>query len=342
MIKNEKVRFGVVGTNKIVDTIIEAAKRDKRFDLQAVYSRKEETALAFAKKHKIPHSFTSLEKMLDADYIDAVYIASPNALHAQQAILSMKAGKHVLCEKPLASNAKEAKEMIAVANKMGVTLMEAMKPTLTPNFLQLMAHLDKVGKVRHYAANFCQYSSRYNRFKAGIHVNAFDPSLSNGAAMDIGIYTIYPMVVLFGKPSAISAQGVLLSSGVDGSGTVSFLYPNGMTAQVSYSKISDSYQTSEIQGEKGSLIIDRIQTIKQLKFLSGKYSLGDEPIEIETLDLSVEATQGEYYYEIKEFIDLIETNQIESSINSHQNSLHTLEIIDEIRRQLAVVYPADR
>lgn len=130
----EKVRFGIVGTNFISDWVIAGARQDARFELTAVYSRKQETADAFAAKHGIPHTFISLEEMASSPLVDAVYIASPNFLHAEQSILCMQHGKHVLCEKPLASNAREARAMIATSEQYGVTLMEAMKPTLTPNF----------------------------------------------------------------------------------------------------------------------------------------------------------------------------------------------------------------
>ena len=103
----DKVRFGVVGTNFISDWVIAGARQDERFELVAVYSRTQETADAFAAKHQIPHTFTSLEEMAKSPLVDAVYIASPNYLHAEQSILCMKHGKHVLCEKPFASNARE-------------------------------------------------------------------------------------------------------------------------------------------------------------------------------------------------------------------------------------------
>ena len=93
-----KVRFGVVGTNFITDWVIAGARLDERFELVAVYSRKQETADAFAAKHQIPYTFTSLEEMAKSPLIDAVYIASPNFLHAEQSILCMKHGKHVLFE----------------------------------------------------------------------------------------------------------------------------------------------------------------------------------------------------------------------------------------------------
>jgi predicted dehydrogenase len=102
----EKIRFGVVGTNFISDWVIAGGREDERFELSAVCSRTEDTGRAFAAKHGIPHCYTSLEEMAADPLIDAVYIASPNAFHATQSILCMKHGKHVLCEKAFASNAR--------------------------------------------------------------------------------------------------------------------------------------------------------------------------------------------------------------------------------------------
>ena len=238
-----KVRFGVVGTNFITDWVIAGAKQDSRFELAAVCSRTEERGRDFASRYGIPEVYTSLEAMVSGDCVDAVYIATPNFLHASQSILCMSCGKHVLCEKPLASTAAEAREMLAASERYNVTLMEAMKPTLTPNFKSVMDNIGKAGKVRRYFSSYCQYSSRYDRFKAGEAVNAFRLEYSNGAIMDIGVYTIYPMVVLFGMPDRISASGTLLSSGTDGQGSALFRYGDGMEAAVLYSKIADFTDT---------------------------------------------------------------------------------------------------
>ena len=327
-----KVRFGIIGTNFITDWILEAAREELRFEATAVCSRSRETGQAFALKHGIPHLFTSPEEMAASSLIDAVYIAVPNSLHAALSILFMQQGKHVLCEKPLASNAKEAREMIRVARQNGVTLMEAMKSTLTPNFRQLRRHLAEAGCLRRSFASYCQYSSRYDKLKAGIVLNAFNPELSNGAMMDLGVYTVYPLVVLFGRPKRISATGLKLSTGVDGQGAVNFEYEN-LNATVLYSKIADSFLPAEIQGEKGTFILDRIQTIREVKFI---------PKGGQIQDLSVPASHNEYYYEIAEFIDLIERRLCESTINSHDHSLATLEIIDEVRKQSGIIYPADK
>lgn len=335
-----KIRFGVIGTNFITDWVIAGAKQDERFELVAVCSRTQERANEFAAKYDIPYTFTSLEEMAASPLIDAVYIATPNYLHASQSILCMKHGKHVLCEKPMASNAYEVKQMIAASQQYGVTLMEAMKPTLTPNFRVLREALPKAGVIRRYFASYCQYSSRYDKFKEGIVLNAFKPELSNGAMMDIGVYTVYPMVVLFGRPNKISASGVVLSTGTDGQGAVNFEY-EGMNATVLYSKIANSSLPTEIEGEDGNFMLDKINQINRVTWQarpvasSGKGPL--TPVE----DISAVTDKDEYYYEVAEFINLVQAGKLESEVNSHENSLITIEIIDEVRRQLGVSFLAD-
>jgi predicted dehydrogenase len=328
----QKVRFGVVGTNFITDWVIEGGREDERFELSAVCSRSEDTARPFAAKHNIPHIFTSLEEMAASPLIDAVYIASPNAFHAAQSILCMQHGKHVLCEKAFASNAHEVKCMIETARLYDVVRMEAMKPTLTPGFRAIRESLHKIGTVRRYFSCYCQYSSRYDKLKEGIVLNAFKPELSNGATMDIGIYTIYPMVVLFGRPKTIHAAGLKLSSGTDGQAAVNFTFDNGLIATVLYGKIADSSLPTEIQGEQGTILLDRINIIGNVSLIHRKGM---------TENIHPQTCKNEYYYEIAEFIDILLSERKESIVNSLENSLITIEILDEIRRQLAVSFPAD-
>ena len=336
----KKIRFGVVGTNNITDWVIAGGRQDERFELTAVCSRTQERAEEFAAKHGIPHIFTSLEEMASSPLIDAVYIATPNYVHAEQSILCMNHGKHVLCEKPFASNAKEVRLMIEAAKKNKVTLMEAMLSTLTPNFAIAKERMKDLGTIRRYFASYCQYSSRYDKFKEGIILNAFKPELSNGAVMDIGIYTIYPMVALFGKPQQIEAQGIVLHTGADGQGAVNFQY-EGMNATVLYSKIANSALPTEIEGEAGNLLLDKIHITKQVDYIPRQVTTQGKEQENHCQSIGAPLEKSEYYYEIAEFINLIEQGKQESNVNSWENSLTTLEIIDEIRRQLGVHYPAD-
>ena len=337
----KKVRFGVVGTNKITDWLLTGAHEDERFELSAICSRTQERADEFAAKYGVKHTFTSVEEMASSDVVDAVYIATPNCTHAKIAITCMNQGKHVLCEKPMASNAQEVKQMIDAAKENHVVLMEAMIATMNPNFLKVKELLPYLGVIRRYFASYCQYSSRYDKFKEGVVLNAFNPVLSNGAMMDIGIYTIYPLIALFGKPKAINAQGFMLSSGTDGQGVVSFLY-DGMNATVLYSKIANSYLPTEIEGEDGNLILDEIHTIRKVTYIPRPAAMSGRGPKAEPQDMSVVNNHDDYYYEVAEFINLIEHGKLESDINSHAVSLATIEVIDEVRKQLGVVFPADK
>lgn len=336
----KKIRFGVVGTNNITDWVIAGGREDSRFEVTAVCSRTREKAEEFASRHGIPHTFTSLEEMAESDVTDAIYIATPNCMHATQSIICMKRGKHVLCEKPLASNAGEVREMIDVARRNGVALMEAMISTFNPNFIKVRENLHRLGKIRRYFASYCQYSSRYDRFKEGIVMNAFKPELSNGAVMDIGVYTIHPMIALFGRPSRIEAQGVVLSSGVDGQGAVNFVY-EGMNATVLYSKIANSFLPSEIEGESGNIILDQIHIPGKVDFIPRIRTAQGKSQKAEAEPLGKPLEHSEYYYEIAGFIDMLERGETESPVNTLDNSLAVMEVIDEIRRQLDIRYPAD-
>ncbi|MGF9696334.1 Gfo/Idh/MocA family protein [Paenibacillus sp. MABNR03] len=325
------VRFGVVGTNWITERLLEAASQVKGFELTAVYSRTADKANAFSDKYNAEHRFTDLEEMAASNAIDAVYIATPNTYHADQTEIFLKNGKHVLCEKPLAANAAEVRRLIDTARNHDVLLMEAMKSTLVPTFKMVQAHLHKIGPVRKYVAGYCQYSSRYDKYKEGIVLNAFKPELANGALMDLGVYCLYPLVTLFGAPNQVQAQAMMLESGVDGQGSVLLGY-DGMEAIVTYSKISNSHVPSEIMGEHGSIIIDKIGSPEHAEI---RYNDGTvEP-------LTVEQTYPAMYYEVEEFVNLLQQGKTESEMNTYERSYTTMQVMDQIRKQIGLVFPND-
>ena len=333
--------FAVIGTSKITDAFIEAAKQDPRFNLVAVYSRHQKTAQAFADKHNIEHCFTDLALLANSNLIDAVYIASPNSFHAQQSITLLNGGKHVLCEKPVAINGAELTKMIAAAKANNVTFMEAMLVTFLPNYQKIKASIKALGKLRKYSASFCQLSSRYPAYLRGENPNTFNLNFGNGALMDIGIYPLYLAIDLFGLPTAITGQCYKLPTGVDGYGDVllNYISPDSdneqadLQAHICYSKLSNGSNICEIQGEKGHLIW-------QHSSLFNEVTLHLNDGSCQTLTLA--KTDNRMTYELNHFIDLIENGKCESSVNSWQLSQQVLTVIEQARKQQGIIYPADQ
>ena len=142
------IRFAVIGTNWITRQFVDAAHETGKLKLTAVYSRSLEQAQSFANDYLVEHLFTSLDDMAQSDAIDAVYIASPNSLHFPQTKLFLSHKKHVICEKPLASNIEEVEAAIALARENQVVLFEAFKTASLPNFLLLQQPLPKLGRMR--------------------------------------------------------------------------------------------------------------------------------------------------------------------------------------------------
>lgn len=323
------IRFAVIGTNWISRQFVDAAHETGKYRLTAVYSRSLEQAQTFATDYPVEHLFTSLEEMAQSDAIDAVYIASPNSLHFSQAQLFLSHKKHVICEKPLASNLREVEAAIACARENQVVLFEAFKTASLPNFLVLKQSLAKAGKLRKAFINYCQYSSRYQRFLDGENPNTFNPAFSNGSIMDIGFYCLASAVALWGEPHSVQASASLLASGVDAHGVVVMNYGD-FSVTLQHSKVSDSVLASEIQGEAGSLLIEKISECQKLSFIprGGKAQELTQPQHINTM-----------LYEAENFARLVEENEV-----NHPGlavSRITAKLQTEIRRQTGVVFPAD-
>ncbi len=311
------MKFGIIGTNWITDRFIKAAKEHPEFTIGAVYSRTLETGKAFASTYEIANVYTDMSDMFSSGEIEAVYIASPNALHAEQSLLAMKHGIHVLCEKPAVTSVDEMDQIIETSRTYNTTYMEAMKSTLVPSFLNLKENIDKIGPIRRFVFHYNQYSSRYDKYKDGVVENAFKPELGNGAKMDLGVYCIAPIIHLVGAPESAMKNQFLLSTGADGQGSMILTYPR-MEAVIMYSKISDSFMPSEIQGENGLIEIDRISDPKNITI---KYRNG------QTENLSVAHDFDSMYYEIAEFIDCVKNGQLESAINTHAISREVTKLL---------------
>jgi predicted dehydrogenase len=279
------MKFGVIGTNWITSRTLDSAGRCADFSLAAVCSRSQGRAEQFAREQGAPFAFDSLDGLAACGEVDAVYIAVPNSLHCVCALKMLNGGKHVLCEKPFASNLKEAERMFEAADKNDRLILELMRPLFAPSYPEIASGLSRLGTVRRASLVYNQYSSRYDNFKKGIIENAFKPGLSNGALMDIGVYCAAMMAALFGAPRAIDARAVRLAGGIDGQGVIIASY-DGMLAELSYSKITQAVLPSVIQGEEGSIIIDFLPAPRSVRL----EPRGQKPVDLFRRDEEYDAS----------------------------------------------------
>ena len=324
------VRFGTVGTGSIVREFISNASLFSEFKLEAVYSRDTQRAAGFAGETNAKKYYSDLDKLAgDAD-IDAVYIASPISSHCDQALKMLNAGKHVLCEKTIASTLRELIKMKKAAEDNNVVLMEAMRLSYEPGLTAIRDNITKLGKIRRVSAVYCQYSSRYDAFKRGKIKNAFNPLLSNSALTDLGVYCIHFLLELFGRPERILSDSIFLENGFEGEGALLAVY-DGMLAGAAYSKISNAYRVTAIEGEDGSMTVDRLDKPHQIVI---KYNDKSEEI------VNIPGYRPERLYgEIDKFMGLVKRGRYDDFVL--KNSFTALELMDEIREKNGIVFPAD-
>ena len=331
------VRFGIIGTGRISDWVLEGASQDPRIKVTAVCSRTAEAAEAFIQRNDMARGariYLSVEEMAEDPEVDAVYIGTPNQTHCPYSVACLRAGKHVLCEKPLALNLAEGRRMSEEARRSGRVLMEAMISTLNPNFRAIASRISEIAPVRQYSSCFCQYSTKYEALKNGVVGAAFKPGTA-GALRDVGVYVLYPLVSLFGKPSSVRGRlrTFMTPEGeTDIHGTACLSY-EGMDAVLSWSKVCDSFQPTEISGEKGNLVLDEIHIARKAEYVPHQVPASGQGPKPGRCLISEGLPFNEYYYEFKEFADTIERGLGESHVNTLQTSLDVLEIIDELSAQ---------
>ncbi|MGJ6981562.1 Gfo/Idh/MocA family protein [Aestuariimicrobium soli] len=261
------VRIATVGTSSIVHRFAKAAEPVPGIELVGAYSRDTTRAQTTADDLGMQWSTSDWQGLLSDDRCDALYIASPNLVHVEQATQALQAGKHVLVEKSATPTAPEWELLVELARERGLVLLEEMRPAHDPGTAEITRLLPELGPIRRVSLDYTQRSSRYDLVLAGEYTAIFDPALAAGSLYDLGVYAISQLVQLFGEPGDVIAVEVELPTGADGLGVVLAGYPAdgaGFVADVSHSKITRTARPSEIQGELGSLVIDHIDSPRVL------------------------------------------------------------------------------
>ena len=211
------MKLGIVGTGMIVN-MVGPHLEEWGCDVAAVCGTPQtmEQVQKIADEHGAA-AYADYGTMLAEDDVDTVYIAVPNFLHFGFVRQALEAGRHVIVEKPMTSNAAEAEELAALAREKGLMLYEAISTVYLPNFRKIQELLPRIGQMKIVTCNYSQYSSRYDAFREGQVLPAFDPAKSGGALMDLGLYNLHYLLGLFGEPKGI-VYAPNMERGIDTSG----------------------------------------------------------------------------------------------------------------------------
>lgn len=222
------VTLGILSTARIAGQFIQGLRGCAAVRIDAIASREQQAAERFAGRHRIARWYGRYEDLLADDRIEAVYVPLPNALHAPWVERALRAGKHVLCEKPLTVTLSEAQHLFQVARETGRVLLEAYPYRFQPQTLQLLTLLDQgaIGSVRLLQAYFGFPLERPDDIR-------LDPALGGGALLDVGCYPVSLARLLFGRrPARVTAQMRLGRTGVDLGCTATLQYADGAIAQI--------------------------------------------------------------------------------------------------------------
>lgn len=271
MTKKEKViyviSFGIIGTNWITQQFVEAAKDSGKYQLTSVYSRHKETAEKFARKNGATETFDDLNQFFTDDKFSTIYIASPNSIHFEQAKMAINHDKNVIVEKPAFMNPDQMKEIQALLKQHPKVLyFEAARNIHTPNFHSIQDKIAQMKTIQGAEFTYSKYSSRYDKVLAGEEPNVFSLNYAGGALQDLGVYTVYDAVTLFGKPDSVAYYPQLVGTGVDGKGTAILKFQK-FNVVLNFSKISNSYMTSEVYGLKDLIQMDDAGEIQQVNYI---------------------------------------------------------------------------
>ena len=316
------MRIGTIGTSGITELFISAAKK-QGFVFDTAYSRSAEKAAAFAGKHGMPRSTDDLTAFAKSDAFEAVYIASPNALHYEQARLCLENGKHVLVEKPATATTAQQEALFALADEKGLICAEAIMSIHTPAFETLRRAIEEIGRVRTAHFMFCQLSSRYPALCAGDVPNIFNPALQAGCLMDIGVYNLYLAAALFGRPARVDSAAVFLETGAEAAGSATLSYPDRLVTLV-YSKVGQSSGPSEIVGDRGTVRIGSVSQLTGIDLVTA-----DGVKALVPPGLTRDEVMGA---EARFFADAVKTGGGDAYRRARETALLVRELTDAIRR----------
>jgi predicted dehydrogenase len=292
--------------------------------LHAVASRSLAKAQEFAATYGAPHAVGSYEELLAVPGIDAVYIATPHSEHHAHALLCLRAGLPVLCEKAFTQNAAQAQEVIATARQHGVFLMEAFWTRFFPAIYKART----IGEVMHLVADF--------GFRTDVQPEGrlFNPALAGGSLLDIGVYPLFISKLFLGAPTEVRAVATPTGTGVDQNCAMALAYANGATATLFSTIAAITENRCVLYGTKGHL-----QLLGRFHAPHGVLvKLHDEE---QAQEIPCDKQGLGYHYEAAHVQECLAQGLLESPLLPLGFSLELMQLLDTVRAQIGLRYPGE-
>ena len=326
------MKLGIIGAGMIVKELLSITPLLKELELEAICGtkRNEENMNQLKDKYNIKKVLFDYDELLSLD-LDAVYIGLPNNLHFECSKRALEAGVNVIVEKPFTTNYKEAVILSDLAREKKLFLFEAITNQYLPNYKKIKELIPTLGNIKIVQCNYSQYSSRYDKFKAGEVLPAFNPEFSGGALMDLNIYNIHYVVGLFGKPKNVEYYPNI-ERGIDTSGVLVLDYEKFKCVCIG-AKDCKAPIANNIQGDKGCIYQDTPANVCE----------GFELLMNDGTSSKINENNYEHRMvnEFIEFIDMIKNNNLEGCYKMLEHSLAVTGVQTIARKKGGIVFPAD-
>jgi dihydrodiol dehydrogenase / D-xylose 1-dehydrogenase (NADP) len=323
----DRIRWGILSTGNIAHSFVQDLKIMADAEVLAVGSRTQASADVFAEHYRIPRAYGSYHALADDPDVDIIYIATPHTLHYENTLMCLEAGKHVLCEKPFAMNARQTREMIELARQKNLFLMEAWWSRFLPATVKLLELLPEIGTIRSLTADF------------GFHLpydpkhRLLDKSLGGGSLLDIGVYPVSFAMLILGKPDQILTSAHMGPTDVDVNASYIFHYDNGTMAVLHSSLVGWTSLDGHVVGEKGRLTLPGPFWMTTAVQLATGWD--------ETRVYQTPMTGNGYVHEAEEVMRCLREGRRESNLRPLSATLDVMEVLDAIRTEWGLVYEAD-
>ena len=313
------MNWGIIGTGNIANKFAKGLSFAKGAHIYAVASRNQNKALEFAERYSIPIAYGSYDDLVADIHIDIIYIATPNHLHHSNTLTCLNAGKPVLCEKPFALNSSQVQEMIELARRKNIFLMEALWTRFLPTISKVQQLISEgvIGEVKILKADF-GFKALYNKDS-----RLFSPQMGGGSLLDIGIYPIFLSLLLFGKPVEIKSLQILAPTRTDMSTGMVFAHQNGEMSILTSSFAVNLETQAEIVGTEGTIVLHRMFHMPTFISINKNGQSKKMPLKIKG---------NGYNYQAEHVMQCMEKGLIESPILPLSFSLDLMNIIDEIQK----------